>query len=381
MHLAELKTYFDTPERTPASIIEAKKITILNLLWLQSILEGFPHLALILDKNRQIVAYNSKALKYFIGSNGDGFYGKRLGEALNCIHSREMEAGCGTSIFCRECGAAQAIKRTNETSKNSLQECRITVNKDDLEEALDFRVHTTKIHIEGEDYILFSVEDIQNEKRRLVLERIFFHDVLNTAAAIKGISELLPNLKDEKEFEEFSAMLLKSSDQLIDEIHAQRDLLYAENGILKINLVEVSINDILSKIEALYKEHDLIKNKSFAVKYLLNDIKIKTDSALLVRSIGNLVKNAFEAIKENQEVKLFTEVTDDEISFVVWNEGVIPEAIQLQIFQRSFSTKAKNGRGIGTYSVKLLVEKYLGGKVSFISSPELQTKFIITLHR
>ncbi|MGQ9642378.1 MAG: ATP-binding protein, partial [Ignavibacterium sp.] len=102
--------------------------------------------------------------------------------------------------------------------------------------------------------------------------------------------------------------------------------------------------------------------------------------ALLVRSIGNLIKNAFEAIKENQEVKLFTEVTDDEISFVVWNEGVIPEAIQLQIFHRSFSTKAQNGRGIGTYSVKLFVEKYLGGKVSLISNPELQTKFIITLH-
>ncbi|MGQ9644338.1 MAG: histidine kinase, partial [Ignavibacterium sp.] len=239
MQLSQLKTYFDTPERTPFSIIEAERKTILNTSCIQSILEGFPHLALILDRNRQIVAYNSKAFKYFIGSNGDGVYGKRLGEALNCIHSREMEAGCGTSMFCRECGAAQAIKRTNETSKYSFQECRITVNKNNLEEALDFRVHTTKIHIEGEDYIIFSVEDIQNEKRRLVLERIFFHDVLNTAAAIRGIAEILSQLKDEKEFEEFSAMLLKSSDQLIDEIHAQRDLLYAENGILKINLLEV----------------------------------------------------------------------------------------------------------------------------------------------
>lgn len=176
-------------------------------------------------------------------------------------------------------------------------------------------------------------------------------------------------------------MLLKSSDQLIDEIHAQRDLSYAENKILKVNLLQVSISEILSKIEALYKEHELRKNKLFEVNYLSKEIKIKTDSALLVRSIGNLIKNAFEAIKENQEVKLFTEVTVDEISFVVWNEGVIPPAIQLQIFQRSFSTKAKNGRGIGTYSVKLFVEKYLGGKVSFISNPELQTKFIITLHR
>ena len=55
----------------------------------------------------------------------------------------------------------------------------------------------------------------------------------------------------------------------------------------------------------------------------------------------------------------------------------MPKHIQLQIFNRSFSTKAKKGRGIGTYSVKLLIENYLKGKVSFISNQEEQTKFII----
>jgi len=63
----------------------------------------------------------------------------------------------------------------------------------------------------------------------------------------------------------------------------------------------------------------------------------------------------------------------------VWNEGVIPESVKLQIFQRSFSTKANAGRGIGTYSVKLFVEKYLGGKVNFVSNPENQTSFVISL--
>jgi hypothetical protein len=44
------------------------------------------------------------------------------------------------------------------------------------------------------------------------------------------------------------------------------------------------------------------------------------------------------------------------------------------MFQRNFSTKGP-GRGVGTYSVRLLTERYLGGQVSLLSSPESGTRF------
>jgi CheY-like chemotaxis protein len=50
--------------------------------------------------------------------------------------------------------------------------------------------------------------------------------------------------------------------------------------------------------------------------------------------------------------------------------------VQLQMFQRSFSTKGR-GRGIGTYSVKLLTEKYLKGRVAFTSDPLTGTTFSV----
>ena len=56
----------------------------------------------------------------------------------------------------------------------------------------------------------------------------------------------------------------------------------------------------------------------------------------------------------------------------------MPPEVQLQVFNRSFSTKG-NGRGIGTYSIKLLCERYLKGKVSFVSSAEQGTIFKVTL--
>lgn len=374
-----LKTYFDSPERVSLEEIEQLRDRFVNLSCIQQILEAFPNIALILNEHRQIVAFNSKALNYFFCTNGSGILGKRLGEALNCIHSREMEAGCGTSLFCRECGAAQSIKRTNESNESSVSECRITVKNIDAEISLDFRVHTSKISIDGNNFTLFAVEDIQSEKRKLVLERVFFHDVLNTASAIKGITEVLPQLKNSNEFDEFINMLQYSSDQLIDEINAQRDLTYAENGILKINPTEIGVNEILSRAEALYKNHEISKGKILEVIYLNTEMKIQTDVSLLIRSLGNLLKNALEAISISQKVRLYAELKNDLVEFTVWNEGVIPQSVQLQIFQRSFSTKSNFGRGIGTYSVKLFVEKYLGGKVSFTSNQENETKFVISI--
>jgi sensor histidine kinase regulating citrate/malate metabolism len=59
---------------------------------------------------------------------------------------------------------------------------------------------------------------------------------------------------------------------------------------------------------------------------------------------------------------------------------VIPEGIREQIFMRSFSTKGAT-RGLGTYSVKLLTEKYLKGKASFLSNTSEGTVFTIELDR
>jgi signal transduction histidine kinase len=49
-----------------------------------------------------------------------------------------------------------------------------------------------------------------------------------------------------------------------------------------------------------------------------------------------------------------------------------------QVFQRSFSTKGSN-RGLGTYSMKLLGENYMGGKISFESIIGKGTTFYFDL--
>jgi sensor histidine kinase regulating citrate/malate metabolism len=69
----------------------------------------------------------------------------------------------------------------------------------------------------------------------------------------------------------------------------------------------------------------------------------------------------------------------EQVVFSVHNATVMPADVQSQVFQRSFSTKAKTGRGIGTHSMRLFGERYLGGRVGFTSREPEGTLFTITL--
>ena len=64
---------------------------------------------------------------------------------------------------------------------------------DEGEKTLDLRVTASGFDLEGK-FTVFSLNDISDEKRRAVLERMFFLDVLNTAAGVRGLLEILPEL-------------------------------------------------------------------------------------------------------------------------------------------------------------------------------------------
>jgi len=90
-----------------------------------------------------------------------------------------------------------------------------------------------------------------------------------------------------------------------------------------------------------------------------------TDRRLLLRVLGNMLKNGLEATAKGNTVAMDCRDPEKEVVFAVQNPEVMPQEVQLQVFQRSFSTKGQPGRGIGTYSIKLLAEQYLGGKGGF----------------
>ena len=346
---------------------------------LMNILDSLPYSILILNKKRQIVASNKAAIHTLNKESIEEILGQRIGTSFNCIRKDEYPAGCGSTKFCKQCGTTKSMDTAHKQKKKSVEELRIIAEENGKIKALNYQVHTDIITLEGHELYLLAIQDISTQKRIEVLEKMFFHDVLNTSGALQGLATLLPQVENENDREEIITAILDSTNQLIEEIKSQRDLVWAEKGNLEVKKSTVSINHILKSVNDLYAKGELAQNKSLTINYVDETLNINVDTTLLIRSMGNLVKNALEASTAGNVVRIYSESENGLIKFNVYNEKVIDESVKVQIFQKSFSTKNGLGRGIGTYSVKLLVEQYLNGRVYLQSTHGEGTIFTIEL--
>ena len=365
---ANLPTQFAPAERSAPAEIQDQSYYFSNIILLHQFLDAVPTVCMVLNEQRQII-FSNRALSDITGLAKNRLCGLRVGEALNCTHAFETTHGCGTTEFCSTCGAVKAMLSSLRGSE-SIQECRISQRSGD---ALDLRVWATPLSLDGEKYSFFAVTDISHEKRRKALERIFFHDVLNTAGVLYGVSDILPNVSPVEQTE-LTHLLQARSKHLIDEIQAHRHLVAAENNELAVTPTPLTSLAFLKEIIASYQAHGAAKERFLQLAPGAQKIAFSSDEMLLRRVIENLIKNALEAAQPGDTVTVGCNRLGSSIDFWVHNPTVMPREVQLQMFQRSFSTKG-SGRGLGSYSIKLLTERYLNGSVSFTSMPEHGTTF------
>ena len=367
-------TAFAPPEREEAQKIQCETKEVERLPLIRQLIDLVPDVFLILNPCRQIVYCNAKFLEALGVERVEDVSGMRPGEALHCVHAND-EGGCGTSEHCVYCGAVNSILQSQENHDiTACDECRIIAEGNT---AFNFKVWATNLTLDGEDYTFFVARDISNEKRRTLLERTFFHDIMNTAGGIQGIVAILRDVQRD-ELDEFLALATTTANTLIEEIKAQRDLLAAETGELNLETTTCDTLSILHDIRDIYSNHEVGMGKEVVIASDSVNMPIQTDPRLLKRVVGNMTKNALEATELGHTVTLGAAETSDGVKLYVHNMEIMPESVKMQVFQRSFSTKGAD-RGIGTYSIKLLGENYLEGKVGFESEEGKGTTFHITL--
>jgi signal transduction histidine kinase len=340
---------------------------------LGTLLDRVPDLLMVLNRDRQIVFSNQGLLDMLGLETDQSLLGLRPGEALSCVHCQEMAGGCGTSEACRHCGAALAILAGLE-GQRAVRECRLTVQRPDgLAESLDLQVWATPLAVEDQDYTFVAISDLGDQKRRRALERIFFHDILNTAGGLMGLAALLKEHSPE-DLPMLAETLRQAAEQLVQEIQAQRDLAAAENGELAPRPARFAAGGFLGQQLLFMERHEVAQGRNLSLRMPALEQELHSDPVLLGRVLINLLKNALEASQPGQTVSAGFQTQDGGVEFWVHNPTAMPSPVQLQVFKRSFSTKGAS-RGLGTYSVKLLTERYLKGRVSFTSDPEAGTTF------
>lgn len=356
------KTHFAPPERDSLERIkplaeELRKEPM--LCWLEAVPMG----VIVINRHRQILFCNDLFKQISLKQTADEMMGMRPGEALDCVNSDLEAAGCGCSVFCDVCGAANAIVKSLE-GKADCQECRLVRRVGEAEAPLDLHVFTRPFDYKGQPLVIVLAMDISHELRLRYLNRTFFHGLVNTVGGMASLTELT---EAEAEDTDLFPLLVDSSRRTLRDVLYHQDIFAAEIGRLVAEMTPFQAGPYL---EELISAQCHSKNRPPACIELEmedNDITLVSDRRILGHVLRNMLDNALEAGEGLEgNVTLTCRLAGDRAILAVENPGLIPDNIQKEMFKRYVSTKSRD-RGLGTYVIKLMTEKHLDGKVRFHS--------------
>ncbi|MHA1441148.1 MAG: PAS domain-containing sensor histidine kinase [Candidatus Heimdallarchaeota archaeon] len=376
--MPKANTYFAPAERLDADEIYTQTIKILGLRKAVNILNNLPSMIAVINQQRQVI-YSNETFTTTLGiETFEEALGQRPGELLDCIHANTEDFGCGTAKDCQYCGAVLTILDAQKKKKRVAGDCRITIEKNGKHIPLDLNVIASPLMVEDQIYYLVAITDISNTNRREYLERTFIHDIINSSWALSSRIEFFPKDGLNEIQEDYFNKIKEEVTKLLDDIQVQRDLIKLENQELKPEFEKVNLEDVIQSVIHTLSTDNVAHEKKIQLAKDCEFTSIKSDYRLLRRVLMNLLKNALEASKEQEEVVIGCKIEKKKPVIWIKNNSVLKPEVKSQIFQRSFSTKGI-GRGLGTYSAKLLVEEYLKGDISFVSSEKTGTIFYVKL--
>jgi signal transduction histidine kinase len=373
-----MSTKYASEERLEESQIDNQFTEISNVNFINSLFDSLPYIAAVLNEQRQVI-FSNKVLLEQLGVNSiSDVLGLRTGEMLNCMNSAKEEGGCGTSEDCKYCGAINAIIKSQTQNVKVNSECTIRSNNNGKMFTYEFGLAVNPFDLQNERFYILTLFDISDSKRRLFLEKIFFHDIINKAGSLNGFLQLVKAINDPLKLDEYIEILDDISQQLIKEIFSQQQLMEAENGTLVVNKELIESKSFLQSMIVQISEHKVAKQIKVVLSESAELISFFSDSSLLGRIVLNMLKNAVEASSDGDIVTVNCTKIENKIQIAVNNPVLMSEEVKSRIFNRSFSTKG-TGRGLGTYSMKVLAENYLKGKIYFESIEKVGTTFFLEL--
>nr|WP_321266408.1 nitrate- and nitrite sensing domain-containing protein [uncultured Sulfurimonas sp.] len=236
--------------------------------------------------------------------------------------------------------------------------------------------------VDGEEVITFSDITLLIEQKQLLANQAKFtamgemiamiahqwRQPLTTLGTILGKMNIMNQLDElsEKKYDEGykkSIKIIKHMSNTIDDFRNFFDK--------KPNKENISIENLITKsLEIL---NDSFKQESITQTTIYDgDSKntiINIDRSKFAQIILNICNNSIDEIKEknilNPTIEIQVHKEDEFITIsIIDNAGGIPQDIIPKLFDPYFSTKSKNGTGLGLYMSKMIVQDHLGGKIN-----------------
>ncbi len=221
-------------------------------------------------------------------------------------------------------------------------------------------------------------EQLREQERLAVLGQmaaVLAHEIRNPLSSIKGFAQI--HMEDEcdcagiEDLKEDMALIVEETVRL--ERLTSALLEYARSPDLR---------DTVFRLEEFCR--DLVRHTGSSGDAGLLDIQcnsgeVRMDREKLLQIIINLVQNATDAVKDQEDGHVHLSITlqDHEVVLNVTDNGPgIPEEVKQKLFEPFMTTKTK-GTGLGLSIVKRLCDA-MGGVIQIDSGPDRGTSVTIT---
>jgi nitrogen fixation/metabolism regulation signal transduction histidine kinase len=234
----------------------------------------------------------------------------------------------------------------------------------------------TAFQTEGKKYKLIAFQNVNEaldeteSKAWQKLLSVMTHEIMNSVAPISSLADTLKNrlqrsiagLDDPAAVEDLEIgieTIKRRSEGLLKFAETYRNL----NKITKLNLKKVYVRDLFANLHQLMQP--TFEQKRIDLEIILRDTELsfEADPSLIEQVLINLIVNAMEAVKEQENPHIV--LSADSASFkkviikVADNGTGMPEELLDKIFIPFFSTK-KSGSGIGLSLCKQIVMLHRG---------------------
>lgn len=257
-------------------------------------------------------------------------------------------------------------------------------------------IGVSKIKIQDDELRIISLNNIGSELEKremdswIKLIRVITHEIMNSIAPITSLSEMLlysyqSNNEEEtnsKELNDIAIDSLSTINTTAKGLSAFVESYRQFSGIAKPALTEIELIPFINSILNLEKAEIESNAVQITIETDIEDIFIFGDKIQLTRVVVNLIKNAIEAL-ENQESKMIKiniqSETNDKINISIANNGSpIPPDVLENIFIPFFTTK-ETGSGIGLSISRYIMRLHEGNLKHFYSDG--WTVFSLTLKK
>ena len=199
-------------------------------------------------------------------------------------------------------------------------------------------------------FVKTKVYKIHTENELSIIQRIS-HDLKNQIMMIKlQMDEYTDRIK-RKQAQEMGSML-----ETIKEISVASQTLSNFSQINQLYKEKVEINSLIDQILAELQSHEKTDCLQFQSDH---DYFITIDKKLIKIALKNLIANALDAIKNDQQIMILVKQVDHLISIIIKNPTEITQEEFEQVEGLGFTTK-KTGSGLGIPISRSIIEKHNG---------------------